>query len=1068
TAAQVGFTQDLGGLAFIDGSDLFGSFPYTCLGHETSAHCSYPWYSYSCATQSYNFGATDYPTTTSDFGKDAQYRGTATWNAAGEGYYPGTNDTVPACGAPTASLAVTISPAGAGRVTFLNRTITGTGSAAIPGVHHGDYSLAAWAQPNYTFVGWFTSGSVAVGNANDAYTSLAVSGSGSVTALFQVPSLAASAFANVTFASATPGARFSVATGFASDQFGRGHVNGTWEVVAGTTLRLAPGLYSIEGQPPPAYNFTGWTTSAGGTFSAPDLPDTILDVTIGANVTVSAAYAPTTAIAKVVLFAFALNGTFVLNGTNYTGLGILSMPVGTYTLSYIPSPGGHFLSWQYGGSAMMTNFSESTRITFEAGTSDILPFGYSTVAVTLNDTGADGEIAWNATGNASAVSVPTGTTVVQNVTGGLLPAYGIVASAKPGWTFQDWSVNDSGMASFLPSALSPSAALLLNTSRGVAAVTLTAHYVAAGSVNLSFAVAPIGGGAVTFGYNATHQTSGTTVLAPGLNGTFVVAFPNPGYVVSGVTVVNATAQLTQSAGPTGRPWAPSIWYVRSVQANATLTATFVPLTYPVTFVADSPAGTPTATLNGTVLNTGETIWLPNGTYSLSTTVGAGSTFVNWTTSWPGLTVTGGLLGTNLTVRGPGTVYALESSSTVQPLVSASTSPTALTVLPGASAGVTSRVVCLGNTTCPSGTLYRWSLSNGSVGSLNASTGPSVRFTAAIVYASTDLVLDATWNGSTVEAMPIPVAVVPALTGATIDPVSSSIYSGQSVLLGASLTCTANLACPLGGSFQWSVGAATIGTIAPVGANATDPSTALFTASPSGSGVANVSLLVGLNGQNASGAASVSVALPLLTGVAVNPGSVSANARTNVDLRAAGICTLALLCPGVPVFAWSISPARLGSLNATSGDAVTFTAGALNASGWLNVTGTLNGVTAPTDTVAVLVVQTGTVLTSVTVAPASASLSVGSAETFSALLGCQPSPCPSGAVIVWAVAPPIGTLSTTSGPSTTLTASAVGTATVYANATLNGTTVGGTSAPVTVVSSGGTTSASPPIYENPLV
>ncbi|MCI4318478.1 MAG: hypothetical protein L3J96_08065, partial [Thermoplasmata archaeon] len=107
-AAQVGFTQDLGGLAFIDGSDIFGSFPYTCLGHETSGFCSYPWYSYSCAEGAYNFGATDYGTspTSVDFGKATEYGTRVTVNAAGLGYYPPGNHSVPTCGGTSSALTI--------------------------------------------------------------------------------------------------------------------------------------------------------------------------------------------------------------------------------------------------------------------------------------------------------------------------------------------------------------------------------------------------------------------------------------------------------------------------------------------------------------------------------------------------------------------------------------------------------------------------------------------------------------------------------------------------------------------------------------------------------------------------------------------------------------------------------------------------------------------------------------------------------------------------------------------------------------------------------------------------
>ncbi|MFI5415255.1 MAG: hypothetical protein ACHQ16_06295, partial [Candidatus Lutacidiplasmatales archaeon] len=272
-AAQVGFTQDLGGLAFIDGSDIFGSFPYTCLGHETSGFCSYPWYSYSCAEGAYNFGATDYGTspTSVDFGQATEYGTRVTVDAAGLGYYPPGNHSVPTCGGTSSALTV-INPVGGGSITFLNATIPNGTTTTFTNLTGGDYSLAAWAAPGYSFDGWRTGFGATVQDPADAYTDVRFTGAvNAVTLTWATGPVALGIQTNVTFGSATTGATFTVVPGYASEAFGDGAVAGTMEVTAGTTVALAPGLYSIQAQPPPSYNFTGWTSSnqSAAWFSAP-------------------------------------------------------------------------------------------------------------------------------------------------------------------------------------------------------------------------------------------------------------------------------------------------------------------------------------------------------------------------------------------------------------------------------------------------------------------------------------------------------------------------------------------------------------------------------------------------------------------------------------------------------------------------------------------------------------------------------------------------------------------------------------------------------------------------------
>jgi hypothetical protein len=1062
TTTQVGFTQDLGGLAFIDGSDLFGSFPYTCLGHETSGHCGYPWYSYSCSTSAYNFGATDYPTTSADFGKSTEFTRNATSDGAGLGYYMPTNFTVPACGAPTATVSVS-SPTG-GTATFLNATV-GTTIRAFRNIPYGNYSLAAWAAPGSVFTGWATSGGgVVVSAPSDSYTNVAIRGSGTIQPTFALSSLLSGAATNVTFTSTTPGTRFSIVAGYAATGFGLGPMVGTIDVTAGTTVPLLTGLYTIQAQPPPGYNFTGWSVSStfgSVSIASPKFPVTVLDLPdTGGTANVTAAFVSSPTFATVEVFTPNSGETVVLNGTNYSSFAIAALRVGTYSLSYRPAAGERFWTWSAGGSSILTNFSSSTWISFEAGTSVVEPDGFAIQLVTLNETGGYGTITWNPDSNKSAQAVPNGTTLPVNVSAASFPSFSIVATPAAGWSFAGWYVSNRSVA-FFSNPLSYSTHVIFNTT-GVTAVTINARFALGATAHVGIHATPAAGGLVSLGF-APPVGNGSTLLAP-TGAVFVSAVPSAGYVVTGITADNGSlVSLVRGASPVTTPWTPSVW-IFTIARNTTLNATFAPLRYPVTFVANSPTGSPTATINGTVVGQGGTVWLPNGTYSLSTSLGSGVTFGNWTPSWSTLTVgSPGSASTQFNVTGPGTLYALGTVVLGPVLVENDLFPAAATLLPGGTLPLVTTVICLSHTACPPTVTYAWSLTNPLAGSLNRSTGSTVRFTAANVYDATGILVNATLNGTTVESIESFLSVLPALTGVSVRPASSSIFAGQSVGFAPTLTCTAGVTCPLGATFGGSLGSPSLGLLS---SNLTFPVT--FSAYPGVSGMENITINTTLNSVTVVAYAQVTVALPLLTSVAILPLSVSTPVGTVTNFTATPGCSAGLVCPAGAAFTWAVAPSTLGTLS-TMGAAAEFTAGASPGSGTVNVSTTLHGVTISGVSVAVVVTaSTGALtLTSVTISPSALSLAVGAVGQFTATPSCTPSPCPSDVAIAWALSGNVGSVSPLSGASTNVMASHVGSGELYANATFSGRTLSATPAPISVTSAG-SSSSSTPIYDNPLL
>jgi len=94
--------------------------------------------------------------------------------------------------------------------------------------------------------------------------------------------------------------------------------------------------------------------------------------------------------------------------------------------------------------------------------------------------------------------------------------------------------------------------------------------------------------------------------------------------------------------------------------------------------------------------------------------------------------------------------------------------------------------------------------------------------------------------------------------------------------------------------------------------------------------------------------------------------------------------------------------------------------------------------------------TASILTSLTVAPTSASVPVGGTQNFTATPGCTPGPCPAGVAYTWSLSNALGTLSSVTSSSSTFTAgTATGEDTLYVNASLNGINVQGTPVPITI-------------------
>ncbi|HZY92996.1 MAG TPA: hypothetical protein VFG07_09550, partial [Thermoplasmata archaeon] len=615
--AQVSFSQDLGGISLVDW--LSNS---TCVGRDGSAWCSYPWYSYSCAEQAFNFGATDYASTSVDFGGYNEYAQPFESDAAQLGFYPPTNFSIPTCGQPAYSVTVSTGSTGGGSAYFLSQAVPV--NRTFGGLAAGEYALAAISLPHERFAGWSTSGGVRVADSSSPTTTLWVSADGSAVATFTsaaIPLVAVKFYTTPTSGHVVilPSLYYTNGTPIAT-------------VANLATVDLAPGTYSIQAYSPSGYNFSTWTVSgAGASVAAPLFPYTWLVIPGGsAGISVHADSVTSSSTDYVYFGTQYGQGTVSFNGGSSTSSGSASVTVGTYSLKATAASGWSLEGWYVSSSGVMSDFSPSTNLTLESGTTYV--YAYFELLIQIQ----------SSPGGGGGVSLDGGTaTAVQSVF--LYPytgVYTLTPAPAAGYAFQSWSVS-SGADVWVHPLGGGVYRLDVNYS-----ASITATFVTASAVNLTFAVIPASAGAVEFNFAAYSDGAVNSTLTAG------------SYAISPVAAGGYNFSSWSVSGATGALSITTFGLLSVTKAGGVLTANFVRGKYPVTVVTSPPEG-PSVSLSGgippgtTTLENSQTTWIGGGAVSAEANLLANRSFIGWAAS-PALNVTGGAQAT-LDIQGPGTL-----------------------------------------------------------------------------------------------------------------------------------------------------------------------------------------------------------------------------------------------------------------------------------------------------------------------------------------------------------------------------------------------------------------------------
>ena len=571
-------------------------------------------------------------------GSTNQYAQQFQENALGFGFYPPTNFSIPTCAAPSFTVTVGTSGTGVGAAYFLSHAYSA--GTAVTGVGPGTYSLSAINSGSGKFDHWASTGGVTVTTKTSAYTSLTVTGTGTVTAVFSgTPRTTKVAFADVP--TGTIGVLPSL--NYHGSYTGNGAPIGT--LSSGSKLTLPPGIYSVQAYPAAGYVFGSWSASAGLTISSAQTPLTWLTVTGGTTTATLTASYTKMGTASEPFYVYAVgNGSVTVLGhtvtgtTTVTGIGTFHPSVGTYQVTATPGSGANSAQWFFGPAAIMTNFSLTTEVTVEAGPSFLEAVFGEQATVTLSDSPA--------TAGAITFVPPFGSPAahLSGATETLAPGtYTVVADPFTGMNFVGWSV--SGGAT-----LSTPSQMVTNVTV-TSSATVTASYAsAAKTVGVKFVPSPGSDGSVQLDGMTTYAVSTTnSTVSVGLH--TVSAIPAPGFVFSHwtggskVLLVGTSTAADQVINVTG--------------TGSSLTATFTAGTYPFTFVAVQPTGSDiTVKVNGVVLHSGDTEYLATGHYSAPFAGGGIGSNGGWT-STSNITFTNrSTTSSSFIVFGSGTLYLI--------------------------------------------------------------------------------------------------------------------------------------------------------------------------------------------------------------------------------------------------------------------------------------------------------------------------------------------------------------------------------------------------------------------------
>jgi len=283
---------------------------------------------------------------------------------------------------------------------------------------------------------------------------------------------------------------------------------------------------------------------------------------------------------------------------------------------------------------------------------------------------------------------------------------------------------------------------------------------------------------------------------------------------------------------------------------------------------------------------------------------------------------------------------------------------------------------------------------------------------------------------------------PILRSVTVTPQAYTVPINGNVTFTANPVCTGGNCAPLS-AYSWSL-TNDLGSL-----NSSTGRSVLFAAN-SAVGRATMFVNSSFDGTTIQSAPVPITIVPALSSMSVSPSFSTVGVGETATFTANDSCTGGPCPPGAS-YTWLLNNS-LGTLNATSDQSVTFTAGSVVGIVSLFANVTLNGKAILSSPATISIIP---VISSIIVSPSSSKLPVGRTANFTASLTCMGGSCPPGTTYTWSLNNNLGTLNTTSYPtsyqSVEFSAGSTGGAvSLFANATLNGNIVQSAPVHITIV------------------
>jgi len=266
----------------------------------------------------------------------------------------------------------------------------------------------------------------------------------------------------------------------------------------------------------------------------------------------------------------------------------------------------------------------------------------------------------------------------------------------------------------------------------------------------------------------------------------------------------------------------------------------------------------------------------------------------------------------------------------------------IAVTPGQFARLQASALGTNNQSLTSVTSFTWVMNPNTLASLNTSSGRWVNLTIGSGTGTLTVCINGTYGITTKMACDFVSIYLPppVLSSVWVTPTSLTINTSETQTFYALPLDQFNKPYTSQVQYQWTLSSSTLGTVNPTSSNG---NTTLFTPGTTpATGTLQVFVHNGSTSAYRTVNLNVTLPIPPIMSVSVSPSTFTLAPSDMQAFNATPTCKTP--CTVAPTYSWALTNKSMGSLSATSGSSVTFTASTFTGTVVLYVNATLNGKT----------------------------------------------------------------------------------------------------------------------------